>query len=392
MKLLFISNLFPDAVESYRGLDNATLLHALSTRWEIRVLALRPSLPFRKKKWTPRAADSHFHPTYAAMPYVPKIGGNVNHLLARRVIEQETRMIRETFPFDALLGSWIYPDCCAIAPLARKEGWPFAAIAQGSDVHQYLQVPSRRRAISKCIPQAGAVITRSAELARLLAGAGVPEEMLHPVYNGIDHAIFQRGDRTAARKALELPEDAPILLFVGNLLSIKNPLLLIDALAEIRSRRGLHDAILGMIGGGPLQGDLEAHAASLGISSAVRFAGRQASTTVARYMQAADLLALPSQNEGVPNVILEAFACGLPVVASNVGGIAEVHTTGTLGKLVPPGDLTALSAALAETLSQKPDRAAIAEHGAQFTWENTADRCHQILLDIVRPTPTPSAT
>ena len=96
-------------------------------------------------------------------------------------------------------------------------------------------------------------------------------------------------------------------------------------------------------------------------------------------MRAADALALPSHNEGVPNVILEAFASGLRVVASRVGGIHEVHNHETLGRLVPAGELEPLVTALRETLETDPDTAAIRAHALRFSWEAATARYAEIL-------------
>ena len=96
-------------------------------------------------------------------------------------------------------------------------------------------------------------------------------------------------------------------------------------------------------------------------------------------MQAADLLCLPSKNEGVPNVILEAFASGLPVLASRVGGIPEVLNADYLGRLVTPDDIPCLVLSLAEMLAQEPQRDRIREHGLLFSWE----RATQAYLEIL---------
>src|SRR5213075_2894096 len=98
-----------------------------------------------------------------------------------------------------------------------------------------------------------------------------------------------------------------------------------------------------MIGDGPLAEKARQLAGRIGTRAQVVFAGRHDPASVARHMQAADVLALPSWNEGVPNVILEAFACGLPVVASRVGGIAEVLDQPALGTLVAAGNCDALA-------------------------------------------------
>ncbi len=379
MKVLFVSNLFPDQHEPYRGLDNATVLHRLTPECEIRVLALRPSLPFKRRVSQPRSGDEALNPSYLPVPYVPKIGGPVNHLLAARALREPLREMRRKFAFDVVLGSWIYPDCCALSLLAEELQFPFVAIAQGSDVHQYLRMPVRRRIISQCLPRARHVITRSGELARLLGDAGIDLDKAGPVYNGIDFERFSPGSAEETRKALGLPVHVPVILFVGNFLPIKNPLHLVEAHAEICRDQQLAGAILVMVGGGPLEAEIRRKADALGFGKQVILAGRHDAANVARYMQAADLLCLPSQNEGVPNVILEAFACGLPVVASRVGGIPEVHSGDTMGRLFEAGNHAELCAALRDVLLTPPDRQAIHRHALQFSWDRAAASYLEIL-------------
>jgi glycosyltransferase involved in cell wall biosynthesis len=115
----------------------------------------------------------------------------------------------------------------------------------------------------------------------------------------------------------------------------------------------------------------------------VLVAGRMSPEMVAKFMQAADVLCVPSNDEGVPNVILEAFACGLPVVATQVGGIQEVHTADYLGRLVPPRDLEALAEALKAVLDTLPDRDRICAHARQYTWKRAADQYHALLSRAV---------
>ena len=382
-RLLFISNLFPDTLEPYRGLDNATVLHHLADRWQIRALGLRPSLPWRRHAHKPRPIDTPFQPEFLRVPYIPKIGSRVNHLLMARTLSRHLTHLRSEF--DLLLSAWIYPDSCAVARVARGLALPFAAIAQGSDVHQYLRMPARRAVITRNLPEAKAVITRSAELARLLEEAGIPSSRLHPVYNGVDQSCFHPGGRAAARSELGLRENAPVVLFVGNFYDIKNPLTLLHAHSLLVAHPGLQNCTLLLVGGGPLETQMRTLAAELGTISRVHFAGRQDPQGVALRMQAANALCLPSDNEGVPNVILEAFTCGLPVVASRVGGIPEVHTTEALGQLVPPRDPQALAAALIKVLRNPPSRGAIVEHARQFTWELAADSYHLLLERALNP-------
>ncbi|MEI8108358.1 MAG: glycosyltransferase [Verrucomicrobiota bacterium] len=384
MRLLFISNLFPDTKEPYRGLDNATILHSLADRWDTRVIALRPTLPFRSSLASPRPEDRLFKPHFLPVPYLPKIGSRWNHRLIARSLRQPLLDLRKSFPFDVVLSSWIYPDSCAVAHLAKELDFPLVSIAQGSDVHQYLSHPVRRKIIAQSLPQASAIITRSAELARLLATTGLPKENLHPIYNGVDRQCFQPKDRAIARQALNLQADKQIILFVGNFYPIKNPLLLIEAHSQVCNDNTLSHTKLIMIGDGPLIDHARALGDQLHFGANVVLAGRKSAAEVALYMQAADVLCLPSVNEGVPNVILEAFACGLPVVASRVGGIEEVHPGDSCGRLVEPR-LAPVAAALRSLLRDPlPSRPIIAQ-SQPFTWSHAADQYHALLEAATRP-------
>ncbi len=378
-RLLFISNLFPDVSQPYRGLDNATLLHHLREAFEIRAIALRPML-FTPQSPEARECDRVLEPLYVPVRYVPKLGSLFNPSLMVRALREPLETLRKKWPFEVVLSSWIFPDSCAVAALARD--FPFVSIAQGSDVHQYLKMPLRRRAIVSSMRKAAGVVTRSAALASLLADAGLPREKLHPVYNGIDFTQFRPGSKIAARIALGLPGSAATILFVGNLLPMKNPLLLLRAHAQLT---GAH---LILVGGGPLEKEARQLAAELGTTGRVTFAGRRSVEEVARYMQAADVLALPSRNEGVPNVILEAFACGLPVVASRVGGIPEVHNRDFLGQLIPEGDVASLVKALRHAITTPADKENIRCHAAPFSWEATTLAYTDILNRALADTAT----
>jgi teichuronic acid biosynthesis glycosyltransferase TuaC len=380
-RLLFFSNLFPTATEPYRGLDNATLLHELRADYDIRVISPRPSLPWARKAYAPRAEDEVLQPRWINAAYLPRIGGPVNHALmaasARKAFEEAMR----DFKPAVVLSSWIYADSCAAIRLAAGRV-PVVAIAQGSDIHQYLGMAARRGVILRTLPRAAAVITRSRELSRILERAGFPHGKLHTIYNGVSLEAFQPRDQAAARREAGLPADGRIVLFVGNFYAVKNPALLIEALAKLTGA-----PYLVMAGGGPLERECRELAGRLGITSRVLFMGRKMPGEIATLMNAADVLALPSRNEGVPNVILEAFASGLPVVASRVGGIPEVLDQDFLGQLTREGDVDDLARALEQRLAMPRDVAAIRRHGERFSWKAAADAYRGILKAAPNPSP-----
>jgi teichuronic acid biosynthesis glycosyltransferase TuaC len=381
MKLLFISNLFPDIQESYRGLDNVTLLHHLREHCEVRVICARPAI-WGSSRWrqayTPRSQDECFQPVYVRVPYLPKIGDGINHRLFGRALNPAFMALRESFAFDSVLCAWAYPDACGVLGLTQKANVPLTVITQGTDVHTYLDMPVRRRLISSALGQTKAVINRSRNLAQRLAAAGVPEAKLKVIYNGVDTDTFSPADKQAARRSLGLPLGDKLVLFVGNFLPVKNPGLLLEAFAEVRQRQ-VPNARLLLIGGGPLEGFIRAEVVRLGMADQVQIVGRKSAADVARYMQAADVLALSSHHEGLPNVILEALAAGLPAVATQVGGIHEILNADYLGRLCEPGNRDRFAAALGEVLQRENETARISQYGKTFNWPQAAREYWQVI-------------
>lgn len=417
-RLLFLSNLFPDQAEPYRGLDNAVLLRYLRPHFqEIRALGLRPTLDPRrwglwsppvperqggdgrppsegKGPWTAREDDAWLQPAYLGVPYVPKLGSHLNDRVMAQFLRPALAQLQRTQPFDVILCSWLFPDGAALARLSGGAARPFALICQGSDAHQYLRIPARKGAILAAIGKSGGVVTRSADLARLLGEAGATAEKLHPIYNGVDRELFQplaARERKALRAELGLAENDAVTLFVGNFLPVKNPRLLLDAFAQ--AKRDLGDSPLNprllMAGGGPMEAEIRAWIQELGLGNHLRLEGRMDARGIARLMQAADVLCMSSENEGVPNVVLEAQATGVPVVATDVGGIAEIIKSPTQGALTPKGMASTLAGALLDHWQPLIDPTAaeerryrIAELGKAYAWEKTAVAYFDILQKL----------
>jgi glycosyltransferase involved in cell wall biosynthesis len=382
-RLLFISTHFPDTRDPHRGLDNATLLRHLRDRWDIAVLGVRPVLPFGEKDWEPRSDDVELFPRYVAANYLPKIGQKVNHRLMAKSLRKKLREMNGSF--QVVLSSWLHPDCCAVSILASEMDFPFVAVAQGAEVHECNDSRDREELVTDLLPTAKTIIARSKESAAMLSGMGLPADRIRPVYNGVDLNLYRSGDSTAAREELGLPSDRKIILFVGEFVPTKNPLILIEAFGRLREDDAFEDSVLVLVGGGPLVDEMTFRAGRSRTADHVLFAGRQPPANVAKFMRASDVLCLPNEREGVPNVVFEAFASGLPVVASSGGGIGEIHPGGELGQLSPARDIDALVDALKSTLSAPPNRDKIRQHASQFSWARTADSYHEILTKAARP-------
>jgi glycosyltransferase involved in cell wall biosynthesis len=161
---------------------------------------------------------------------------------------------------------------------------------------------------------------------------------------------------------------------VGSLLPVKNVPTLLRAFASLGSRIPRQPLELVIVGDGAQQASLADQAVQLGVAGSVRFVGARSHGEIALWLGASDLLCLPSLAEGVPNVVLEALASGRPVVASNVGGIPEVHPGNVAGALVPPTDEKALADALQRTLLSPVEPERIAALVSGHTWGANAER------------------
>jgi sugar transferase (PEP-CTERM/EpsH1 system associated) len=181
------------------------------------------------------------------------------------------------------------------------------------------------------------------------------------VYNGVDTTRFHPVvDGRAPLPVADWASDEHVVIgTVGRLDPIKDQARLIDALALLGQQPDTRAARLVIVGDGPERDALRAHAQRLGVDDAVLFTGPRAD--VASLMQAFDVFALPSQNEGISNTLLEAMASGLPIVATRVGGNPELLTDEVSGRLVPARDTIALARALADYVASPALRRA---HGA----------------------------
>jgi glycosyltransferase involved in cell wall biosynthesis len=350
MNVLFVSNLFPNASEPTRGMYNVQQVAALAKRCTVvKIVApTAPALPAER-----RFGIEVVHPRFF---HIPLLSRPFNGWLFARAVDSIVRAAG----FDVVLVNWAYPDAHGVMLLAKELKFPFATTVQGSDVNAFFASPILKRLVLRALRASGAVFTRSDALRRRLAQEGVPAIT---VYNGIDRRIFRPCARAEACERVNLNPQRRRILYVGNLLPVKGPTILAEAFAGLAD---LEDVDLVFVGAGP-------ESAKINGDRRIRLVGVQPHPDIPRWMNACDVLCLPSLSEGVPNVALEAMACGLPVVASRVGGVPEVVEHGENGLLVPAGETHALGAALREALTRPWDRQAICRSVDRFDWDRNAN-------------------
>lgn len=225
------------------------------------------------------------------------------------------------------------------------------------------------------------------EAQQLVELYGAPSDRIELVPPGVDHAFFSPGDRAGARAALGL-DDRPTLLFVGRVQPLKGLTVAVRALAQLSGS----DSRL-LVVGGPSGSDGPAEMRrvlalvdELDLGDRVRFVEPQEHHRLSTYYRAADVVVVPSRSESFGLVALEAAACGVPVVASDVGGLRSLVQDGVTGRLVanrePSSFAAAVESVLADPVAATAMGAAGAELSRRYSWSSTAGRLRRLYGDL----------
>lgn len=377
MKVLLFSSLYPSAVRPIHGIFVETRLRELLKTGQVqaRVVAPVPWFPFKSQRFgeyaqfaaTPRFETRNgvevYHPRYLLLP---KVGMNLAPCaMALGALRTVRRLQREGFDPDLIDAHYYYPDGVAAGLLARWLGKPFVVTARGTDLNLIPQYPFPRKRILETAAQASASIGVCQALMDTLGELGAERSKLHTLRNGVDLERFVPEDRAQARQRLGLPPEGRYLLSVGHLVERKGHHLAIEALTH------LPGVTLLIAGSGPEEGALKTLAKRLGVTDRVRWVGVVPQTELKWWYSAANVLALCSSREGWANVLLEAMACGTPVLATNIWGTPEVVSTPAAGLLLARRDALALATAWVHLHTQLPSREDIRAHAETFSWEAT---------------------
>jgi glycosyltransferase involved in cell wall biosynthesis len=377
MKILLFSSLFPSAVRPIHGIFVETRLRELVKTGQVqaKVVAPVPWFPSSAPRFgeyaqfaaTPRfehrnGLDVH-HPRYLLLP---KVGMNLApYTMALGALATVKRLQREGFDFDLMDAHYYYPDGVAAGLLAKWLGKPFFVTARGTDLNLIPQYLFPRKLILKTAAQATGSIGVCQALMDTLAQLGADTTKLHTLRNGVDLERFVPELREAARSRLGLNPQGQYLLSVGHLIERKGHHIAIEAVAQMSG------VTLLIAGSGPEEGALKALATRLGVASRVHWAGVVPQTELKWWYSAADALTLCSSREGWANVLLEAMACGTPVIATNIWGTPEVVSTPAAGQLMERRDAPSLAMAWHTLQSDLPNREATRMHAETFSWDET---------------------
>ena len=281
---------------------------------------------------------------------------------------------------------WI-PTALAAIPVGRIRGIPVCVSARGADVNTCRLSRLGDRLSRFVLNHVDSVLTVSAEFQQALQALKIKAQV-HAVYNGVDTKLFHPRDAGLCKRQLDIPPEFRLILYVGGLIPRKGISTLFKAFARVKSRLP-SESRLCLAGEGPLQSALEKEAFRLGIAEQVMFVGRINRNEVSLWMSASEILVLPSESEGRPNVVLEAMGAGIPVIATAVNGTVEIIRSGCNGLLFRPGDDATLAEHL-NNLFQHSDkaRALVAEGHAtlereSLSWESHGQQIDEIYIKLI---------
>jgi glycosyltransferase involved in cell wall biosynthesis len=391
LKILALSYLFPNPVQTSYGIFVYNRIQALAELSDIRVIAPLQWYPFRDrlrpalaglsriaKKETIGTLKVHY-PRFPVIPRYMKWFDAISYFLA--VCPVLRRLRKEGFDFDLVDVHWTYPDILAGYLLARMAGKPFIVTIRGREALYFEENDARTRMLHAILQKADGVIALSHELAALVTAIGVSPSKIHVALNGVDTGNFRPESKEGARRRLNLPHDKKIILSVGRLTEAKGHQHIIEALPAL-ARRGSVE--LHIIGGINPETDYSANLQELIGSLRLDNAHLHRDIPHAQlgsWYNAADLFCLASHGEGCPNVVLEALACGTPVVTTNVGAVEELIEHGRDGYIVD--DAGTIPEALARGLSAQWDRERIAGRMAEMSWQACARKVDGIYRETL---------
>lgn len=379
MKVLVYTSLYPNNVWMHHGVfvKERMTYFAKETGAQVRVVAPVPYFPkmnlgpwFRfsqvLRRETIEGIEVH-HPRYLLIPKVSMILHGV--LMAVAAVPLLRRLRRKS-SFDVIDTHFVYPDGFAAVLLGMWFGKPVVVSARGSDINVYKDIPIIRSLLAFTLRRAQAVIAVSQALKEAIVSLGIEAEKVRVIPNGVDPGKFRPIEKEDARRQLGLP-DRSIILSVGNITPVKGFDLLIKSVKVLIEQHGRTDVLLVIAGEGAHRAELEGLVAELGLSSHVRFVGDVQHERLVLWYGAADLCCLASVREGWPNVVVEALACGRPVIGTKVGGIPEILTTEEVG-ILTDRDEHSLADALRRGLDRSWSVDAILSHARSYSWAGVA--------------------
>lgn len=386
MKILFLSSIFPNSLQPGKGTFNCSMIQSLSELHQTHVISpvswidefsqLIQNKTKINRNWTPIDQSESLSIDYPRFYYPPKLFHHHYGRFLQYSIDGKLHNTIAQFQPDIIFSYWLHPDGEVAVKAAQEHGIPAVVMTGGSDVLLLTKNPRRKHVIKSVLEQADGIITVSNDIKTAVESMNIAPDKIQTVYRGVNRSLFSPGDQQEARQRLGLPQDRKIIVSVGRLEPVKGHSVLLDACMKISKRNTPFTCYV--LGNGSFETKLSNKSKEYGLEEFFQLKGSQQQSRLVDWYRAADVIALPSHSEGVPNVLLEAISCGRNFIASNVGGIPEIADP-DCDQLVPPNDSDALSEGICKMFDEP-----IMNKTRTFepkSWSESALQLSQILSD-----------
>ncbi|WP_082858682.1 glycosyltransferase [Planctomyces sp. SH-PL62] len=379
MRIASVTTEYPAPWNPHRGLFIQRRLAALSRIANVNVIHTTPWFP-ALRPWkagqSPLVRDQGgLCVEHRKMFYLPGVLKGLDSRWVKRSVVTAIREVEREGPIDAIDAHFGYPEGVGCVRASIALGRPVFITMRGLE-RQILPLRWRGEQLRWALRNCTGIICVSESLKKLAVDVGVPPERIEMIPNAVDRRTFRPGDRDEARRVLGIEPEDRLIVCVGMLVAGKGQHHLVEALAGLRAKDARWKLVL--LGGGAHEPGYPARLRSsideLGVAGAVLLAGSQPPEKIATWLRAADVFALPTYDEGCCNAVLEAMACGLPVVTTPAGDNEFLVSPPHRGYIVPIGRHEELERALAAAVETAWDREAIAGFGAGYSWDEAARR------------------
>ena len=394
LRVLDLTTLFPSASQPHLGLFVERRVKALAESCKVHVIVGIGRFPvveyhprYRERRMTPdRGKTGHAEVSYVRFLSVPRFLKALDGDFFARSVMRFLRGGGDAL--QVILAELAYPDGFAAYLLSRQLGIPYAVTLRGHDINDLPRRADLSAQIAKVLRHAAFVMPVADALGLAAVEAGADPKRVVTVPNGVDLAVFGEMSREQARYLLGIASDQKLLVSVGHLVERKGHHLVVRALSKLDDAGTYGKPQLVLIGGPSEEGDaskdINAAISETKMEGRVLQLGAKPAQDVAIWLAAADALVLASSKEGRPNVVLEAFASGIPAIATRVWGTPELISDACYGILVDR-QVDSIAAGIRSCLSRQWDRGLIRQRAAMFSWANTANTLESLLRQAVNP-------
>ncbi len=380
LKILVVTSVFPNEKQPTLGTFVRERMLHVAKSCDVMVVAPAPWFPlikYFKKNYRPSVPAIEiqdgikvYHPKFFNFPGLFKCLDGILFFFSSILTLHK---IKKSFDFDIIDAHFAYPDGLGAVLLGRFFNKPVTITLRGT-INPLSRYKLRRFQISYALNRADIVFSVCQALKDKAISLGAQEKKIVVVSNGVDTNKFKPLNKIETRKELNLPLDKKIIISIGGLVKRKGFHKIIQALPFIVRKKP--DILLVIVGGDSVEGnfkpELETLVEKLSLNEYVLFAGNVPHHDICKWINTSDFFCLATSNEGWANVLLEALACGKPVVTTDVGGNAEVIKNSDFGILVHPEDKEGLEKALLNAFEKEWEDEKLIDYACQNSWDKAA--------------------